>query len=126
MYDTGGPKLDEANNQVHITENMDLHAEVEGSRESIEAGGSGLIGLSTQIPKVGDIKVEYHPHSGKGTHFLNPKEFKVSFSDNSEPTEPPDDQLWCPFQSREDFEFAELVHDAALNRTQIKKAIKLV
>ena len=74
----------------------------------------GLIGLSTQTPKAGDIIIEYHPHSKKATRILSSEEFKASLSDDSEPTEPQDDKPWLPFRSREDFEFAELVNDATL------------
>ena len=87
---------------------------------------SGFTGLSAQTPNTGDIVIEYHPHSERDTRVLSPEEFKASLSDDSEPTKPPDDEPWRPFHSREDFEFAELVRDAALNRTQIDRLIKLV
>lgn len=86
---------------------------------------SGLIGSSPQVPKAGDIVIEYHPHSKRERQILSSEEFKTSLTGNSEPTEPPDDEPWRPFHSREDFEFAELVHDASLNRSQIEKLIKL-
>lgn len=38
----------------------------------------------------------------------------------------PLDEPWRPFRSREDFEFAELVHTAALNKNQIDTLVKLV
>ena len=87
---------------------------------------SGLTGLSAQTLNAGDIVIEYHPHSERDTRILSPEEFKASLSDDSEPAKPPDDEPWRPFHSREDFEFAELVRDAALNRTQIDRLIKLV
>lgn len=70
--------------------------------------------------------IEYHPHSKKATRVLSTEEFKRSLIDESEPAAPPDDEPWRPFRSREDFEFAELVNDASLNQTQIKKLIKFV
>jgi len=87
---------------------------------------SRLTESGTQVPKAGDITIEYHPHSKKATHIFNPEEYKASLADNSEPTKPPDDEPWRPFHTREDFEFAELVHDAALNQPQIEKFIKLI
>ena len=39
---------------------------------------------------------------------------------------PPDEEPWLPFHSREDFEFAEIVHDAAMNQSQINALIKLI
>ena len=44
----------------------------------------------------------------------------------AEPTEPPDDEPWRPFRSRDDFEFAEFVHDTALNQSQIDQLIKFI
>ena len=38
----------------------------------------------------------------------------------------PDEEPWLPFQSREEFEFAEIVHDAAMNQGQINALIKLI
>jgi len=113
--------------------------EVEGSGESVEAGkcepgdaadGSltpGLVGSGLRVPNVGDILIEYHPHSGKGSRILSPEEFKATLSDRlAEPTEPPDDEPWRPFRSRDDFEFAEFVHDTALNQSQIDQLIKFI
>ena len=82
--------------------------------------------MSAQTLNAGDIVIEYHPHSKRDTRILSPEEFKASLSDDLEPTKPPDDEPWRPFHSREDFEFAELVRDAALNQTQIDRLIKLV
>jgi hypothetical protein len=39
---------------------------------------------------------------------------------------PLDDEPWRPFSTREDFAFAELIHDAKLNRGQIEGFIKLI
>jgi len=84
-----------------------------------------LTGSGEQTPNDGDIKIEYHPHSGKGTRILSPDEYRESLDNGSEPT-PPSDEPWLPFCSREDFEFTEFVHDAALNQKQINRLIKLI
>ena len=68
-----------------------------------------LTGSGERVPEVGDITIKYHPHSKKDTRVLSAEEYKASLVDNSEPTKPPDDKPWLPFQSREDFEFAELI-----------------
>jgi len=86
----------------------------------------GPIGSGVQTPNVGDITIEYHPRSGRNTRVLSSEEFKEGLSDRSEPTEPPDTEPWRPFRSREDYEFAELAHDAALNRTHTERLIKLL
>ena len=132
-----------ADGQTQIAEIAeDFGAETEGSQESVNVGMSGecshqgmwvtnlftlrLTGSDVQTPNVGDIAIEYHPHSQKDTRILKTEEFKESLSGHSEPTEPLDDKPWCPFRSREDYEFAELVHDATLNRAQIERFIKLL
>jgi len=84
-----------------------------------------LTGSHEQTPDDGDIKIEYHPRSGKSTCILSPDEYRESLNDSPEPT-PPDDQPWLPFSSQEDFEFTKFVHDAALNQKQINRLIKLI
>jgi len=84
-----------------------------------------IIEHSPRVPTAGDITIEYHPQSGRATRVLSAEEYKASLTDRSDPTSPPDDTPWLPFHSREDFEFAELVHDTALNQPQIEKLIKL-
>lgn len=96
------------------------------SAQRIRSPRGCLTTPGTQIPKAGDIVIEYHPHSKRGTRIISAEEYKASLSYISEPTEPVDDKPWHPFKSREDFEFAELVHDAALNRPQIERFIKLI
>ena len=85
-----------------------------------------FVGSGNQTPENGDIKIEYHPHSSKGTHILSSDEYRESFHDHSEPTPPEDDRPWLPFSSREDFEFTKFVHDVALNQKQINRLIKLI
>ena len=124
--------------QIQITEDPDTEAEELGGSIGPSGSGkyklkgatnrltSGFTGLSAQTLNASDIMIEYHPHSERDTCILSPKEFKASLSNDLEPTKPPDNEPWRPFHSREDFEFAELVRDAALNWTQIDRLIKLV
>lgn len=72
------------------------------------------------------IRVEYHPHSGRTPDILDPEEFKWLSSGDNQPTTPLDDTPWLPFRSREDFEFAELAHTAALNKGQIDRLVKFI
>ena len=85
-----------------------------------------VAGPSAQTPNPGDIVIEYHPYSKKEKRVISAEEFKASLNNTPELTEPPDDEPWRPFRSREDFEFAELIHDAALNQPQIDRLIKLI
>ena len=48
------------------------------------------------------------------------------FNNQPDPTAPPDDEPWRPFLTREDFDFAELVHDAKLNQKQIERFIDII
>ena len=142
-----GPDFDtQATDDLIHTETAEIAEDInevdaEGSGGSIDEAGEsgecksahstasltpGLIGPGVRAPKAGDIIIEYHPHSKRDTRIVSTEEFKASLIDDSDPTSPPDDEPWRPFRSREDFEFAELVHDASLNRSQIEKFIKLI
>ncbi len=70
-----------------------------------------------------DIKVEYHPDSDKKDETFPFEEFtrRPSFT----PVRPETDQPWSSFHTREDFDFAEIALDAALNNQQIEALIKL-
>ena len=85
-----------------------------------------IVESSKPILCAGNIFIEYHPYSKKGTHILWPEEFKESLNNHSEPTGPPDNKPWRPFCSRDDFEFTNIVHDAALNQTQTERLIKFI
>lgn len=80
----------------------------------------------TPTPKDGEILIEYHPRSEKATRILSPDEFKKSSNYYPDPVGPLNGEPWLPYASREDFNFAELVHDAKLSRPQIEKFIKLI
>ena len=79
-----------------------------------------------RAPGDGDIAIEYHPHSGKRTRIVTAEEFKEILNDQPDPTTLPDDEPWLPFSSRENFDFAELVHDAKLNRKHAERLINLI
>jgi len=84
-----------------------------------------LTGSTTRVPGDGDIVIEYHPHSERPDRIVSSEEFKGMFNDQPDPTARPDDEPWRPFSTREDFDFAELVHDAKLNQKQIERLIEL-
>ena len=86
----------------------------------------GPVGSGVQIPNIGDIVIEYHPHSGKERRFFSPEKFKASLRDDLGHTGPPDDEPWHPFCVRKDFEFVEQVNNAALNQPQTEKLIKFI
>lgn len=95
-------------------------------RSEIDLLTGTLIGSDTQAPQDGEIAIEYHPHSGRRTRVVSAEEFKETLNNQPDPTILPDDEPWLPFSSREDFDFAELVHDAKLNQKQTERLINLI
>jgi len=80
-----------------------------------------------------DIKVEFHPHSGKPTQIFSFDNFTrlashsdpvVQIQEENRPNtrRPP----WHPFTTRTDFELAELMLDAHLNENQCNTLLKIV
>lgn len=80
---------------------------------------------TARVPEDGDIVIEYHPHSERPTRVISPEEFKGMFKGQPDPTAQPDDEPWRPFSTREDFDFAELAHDAKLNQKQVERLIEI-
>lgn len=86
-----------------------------------------MIGSDTQTPGDGDIVIEYHPHGERVRRILSPEIFKETLNPRSTCANVgPMEEPWRPFSSREDFEFAELVHDAKLNRERTERMIRLI
>lgn len=86
-----------------------------------QTGGSNS---ATPEALIDDIRVKYHPHSGRISETLPFEEFgrkRDSASTQCTPNETP----WKPFRSQADFEFAEIALDAALNQQQVEALIKL-
>lgn len=75
----------------------------------------------SEFPEFGDVKTQYHPQSK-----IDPKiqSFKQYATNHPQPIIP-ETEPWKPFRSRLDFEVAELVLEAALNRSQTDRLIKL-
>ena len=71
-----------------------------------------------------DIQTEFHPASGKEpviTHFED-----YGHAEEFAYNDPPNQQPWAPFESRLDFEIAELILLAALNKEQTTTFISLL
>ena len=75
-----------------------------------------------QIYQDDDIRVEYHPNSGRCTNISKIDEYRQSVPGGKATLEP---EPWAPFRTREDFEFTELVLDAGMKKGQVKALIKL-
>src|ERR1700722_3856232 len=68
--------------------------------------------------EIDDIRTEYHPKSGRRNKTERFHKYKRSVApENVSP--PQNKEPWRPFISREDFEFAEVVLDAALNKDKV-------
>ena len=78
----------------------------------------------TQTHQDSEIRVEYHPNSGRHADIFEPDQYckSVPDSDCNAMSEP---EPWAPFKTREDFEFAEMVLEAGMTRGQVKALIKL-
>ena len=70
------------------------------------------------------IKVEYHPSSGRPTRVYRFEEFNRHRA--TEPPPAPAAKPWNPFNTRTDFEFAELALDAGLSNEHLDALIKMI
>ncbi|KAG1734053.1 uncharacterized protein EDB91DRAFT_1238464 [Suillus paluster] len=86
-----------------------------------------LSATASPVPRhdMDDIKVEYHPSSGRPTQVYH---FEDYGRGTGAPTAVPkaDPEPWKPFHTRIDFEVAELAHEAALSYEQLDWLIELV
>ena len=75
-------------------------------------------------PALDDIKVEYHQASGRRSKIYSFAEFT---RDEPIATElpPEDSNPWKPFQTRSDFELAELMHEAHMNKDQSQRLLDI-
>jgi hypothetical protein len=94
---------------------------------SAAAPPPGLVSVSaataTTSARLDTFKTEYHPHSSRPTTI---ERFSV-YGRGSETRSPIIDcDPWHPFTCREDFEFAELAHQATLNKDQTNELLKLI
>jgi len=70
----------------------------------------------------GDIRIEYHPSSGREPEVFAFEEFTQAVNENAYPMDP---EPWAPFKTREDFEFAELARETGMTKAQIDALIRL-
>ena len=74
---------------------------------------------------VDDIRPEYHPCSGRQAEVCHFKDYIRSSHPTSQ--DPPSSTPWAPyFKMCENFELAELIHDASLNKDQCERLIKII
>ncbi|KIK41608.1 hypothetical protein CY34DRAFT_85128 [Suillus luteus UH-Slu-Lm8-n1] len=82
------------------------------------------IAAETSVPSGLDtFKTEYHPKSGRATTI----ETFSTFGRKQDQWLPIiDEEPWQPFSCRADFEFAELAHNAALNKDHTDELLRLI
>jgi hypothetical protein len=78
-------------------------------------------GPTSVLPE--SFKTEYHPKSGLRTVV---ESFSTFSRDATTPKPLVDDQPWLPFATRTDFEFAELIHQAALSKEQVNRLLQII
>ncbi|GJE85102.1 Plavaka transposase-domain containing protein [Phanerochaete sordida] len=77
-----------------------------------------------RVPEKDDIRVEYHPASGRGTKISAFGDYQREY-----PARPPaegDDKAFAPFNSLEDYQFAEIALDAGLKKPQVDRLLSFI
>ena len=75
-------------------------------------------------PQIDDIKIVYHPHSGKRDEIFHLEDYKSSLP---RPTDiPTEKNPWRPFRTRIDFEIAELILATHMNKDQTTTFLELL
>jgi len=79
-------------------------------------------------PRKDDIRRDFHENSGRPSEFTMSEDYRKNTHNplnTHNPTPETSDAPWKPFGSYSEFEFAEVALEAALNRKQIDKLLKL-
>lgn len=71
-----------------------------------------------------DIQTEYHPRSGRDTGIARFQDYGQEA--HNLPKQLRDGVPWHPYETRLDFDFSELMLEAALNREQTSRLISLI
>lgn len=91
----------------------------DASMRSLPAGGTSRI----SIDRPREFKTEFHPRSSRPDLLQSFEEFGIT---SHAPEAPTDEEPWRPFQSRGDFEFAEIAVDASLSKAHINALLDLI
>ena len=78
-----------------------------------------------QQPSLDSIKAEYHPNAKFAEKVVKFEEYSEYHSKRRRPTTQNPTKPWTPFRTHAEFEFAELALDAALNKRQVDKLLKI-
>ena len=76
--------------------------------------------------QIDDIRVEYHPNSGRGTKIFRFDDYARERPFARARQDPLREKPWEPFKSLDDFNFAELALDANLKKDQVELLLSLI
>lgn len=93
----------------------DIGSQSQLGADSCDPGGSG---------SSGDIRVKYHPGSGRQPQTFTFDEFRKA-PPKLDRTDKLDQTPWAPFRTREDFEFAALMQRVKASKKDVNKLIRL-
>jgi hypothetical protein len=85
------------------------------------ASGNDVASLAQ--PQQGDMKLKYHPSSGRKTRALSATDYCVYEFDHKIVH---DDHPWHPFRTRADFEAAELALRTSMNKEETETLFNLI
>lgn len=77
-------------------------------------------------PSTGDIKIEYHPNSKRPPETIPLKEYQHRRRKTKGVQRMTTRRPWKPFQTRSEFEFAEVALKASLTKGQVDALIQVI
>lgn len=89
-----------------------------------EPGDQPPAAAASGAPEIGDIKIEYHPHSKLPPAIMHFDDYLQSL--NQESGEDLDHEPWALFGTQDNFEFAEWALEAELNQGQVETILKII
>jgi len=78
-----------------------------------------------QQPPLDAIRTKYHPQSKRRPMVVKFEDYCEHRSQHRHPTPRNPAKPWTPFKTRAEFEFSEIVLDAAMNRRQVDALLKV-
>lgn len=114
---------------LHETDDMPPPPQDNAATEDAAEGASDHIGVPDTMeraPRLDDIKVEYHPRSGRPPQLFELHDYINQLPESNNSDIPPESEPWKPFRSRLDFELAELILDTHMNKSQTNALITII
>ncbi|KAL1661524.1 hypothetical protein GGF50DRAFT_60902 [Schizophyllum commune] len=78
------------------------------------------------VPKLGDVKIEYHPSSGKPPVIVPLQELRREGDEPDGDHAPRSTEPWVGFRTRLDYEISEFILQTRLNTEETKRLLKLI